>query len=167
MTSDVNVDEVKNYVAECTHRQQYNVRSSFPIKKRKYAHEAKKEGENKQVQNNLLCTVLVEFPLNRMEWFIPLRLSCRGLVQEKGSTPREVTALVEGETYLQNVIIIITQYSTGVRRGADVRMMKQTEKGTDIRKSGILQAQNVGMKQTTEYYRTQTPGILHVPNLSK
>ena len=49
--------KVKNYVAECTHRQQYTVRSAFPLKKRKYAHEAKKAGENKQVQNNLLCTV--------------------------------------------------------------------------------------------------------------
>jgi len=57
MMSDENVDEVKNYVAECTHRQQYTVRSSSPIKKRKYAHEAKKAGENKQLQNNLLCIV--------------------------------------------------------------------------------------------------------------
>jgi hypothetical protein len=35
------ITDVKICEAECTHKQQYTVRSSFPIKKRKYAYEAK------------------------------------------------------------------------------------------------------------------------------
>ena len=46
-------------------------------------------------------------------------------------------------------------------------MMQQTDKGTDVRRLGILEAQNVRMKQTTEYYWTEIPGILQVQTLSK
>jgi hypothetical protein len=43
-TSDEIVDEVKSYEAECTYRQQYTVRSYFPIyKKRESMHMKQRE----------------------------------------------------------------------------------------------------------------------------